>query len=87
MLEEFEKYGEVFVSTDDGSLGDKGIVTLNHALGYEWDSIYCCGPAPMMKAIASKAKETDTECEVSLENMMACGLGACLCCVEKLSGK
>ncbi|MEZ3599583.1 MAG: dihydroorotate dehydrogenase electron transfer subunit [Paramuribaculum sp.] len=83
MLEEFEKYGEVFVSTDDGSLGDKGIVTLNHALGYEWDSIYCCGPAPMMKAIASKAKETDTECEVSLENMMACGLGACLCCVEK----
>lgn len=83
MLEEFEKYGEVFVSTDDGSLGDKGIVTLNHALGYEWDRIYCCGPAPMMKAIASKAKETDTECEVSLENMMACGLGACLCCVEK----
>ncbi len=57
-------------------------MTLNHALGYEWDSIYCCGPAPMMKAIASKAKETDTECEVSLENMMACGLGACLCCVE-----
>ena len=46
------------------------------------DKIYCCGPAPMMKAIAKVAKDKDVDCEVSLENMMACGLGACLCCVE-----
>lgn len=83
MLDEFEKYGEVFTSTDDGSKGDKGVVTLNHCLTYEWDKIYCCGPSPMMKAIASKAVEIGADCEVSLENMMACGLGACLCCVEK----
>lgn len=83
MHDEFNKIGEFFVSTDDGSLGDKGVITFNHALAFAWDRIYCCGPAPMMKAIAAKAKETDTACEVSLENMMACGLGACLCCVEK----
>ena len=81
-LEEFEKIGPVHISTEDGSLGEKGLVTLNSALEQTWDMIYCCGPAPMMKAVANVAKKIGTECEVSLENMMACGLGACLCCVE-----
>ena len=45
--------------------------------------IMVCGPKPMMIAVARYAKNTRTDCEVSLENMMACGLGACLCCVEK----
>ena len=81
-LEEFEKVGEVYVSTEDGTMGEKGLVTTNSVLATDIDKIYCCGPAPMMKAIAKVAKEKNIDCEVSLENMMACGLGACLCCVE-----
>ena len=81
-LEEFEKIGKVFVSTEDGSMGEKGLVTTNSILSTDIDKIYCCGPAPMMKAIARVAKDKSIDCEVSLENMMACGLGACLCCVE-----
>ena len=81
-LEEFEKIGKVYVSTEDGTKGEKGLVTTNAVLASKIDKIYCCGPAPMMKAIAKVAKENAIDCEVSLENMMACGLGACLCCVE-----
>lgn len=82
-LDLFELYGKVHLSTDDGSKGERGVVTLHSVLTRKWDRIYCCGPAPMMKAVASKSRENGAECEVSLENMMACGLGACLCCVEK----
>ena len=49
----------------------------------EFDRISTCGPKPMMVAVAKYAKVNGVTCEVSLENMMACGLGACLCCVEK----
>ncbi len=75
--------GEVHITTDDGSEGIKGVVT-DHPVFSEktFERIYCCGPAPMMKAVARKAKELCVDCEVSLENMMACGVGACLCCVE-----
>lgn len=82
-LDEFRALGRVHVSTDDGSAGAPGLVTANPALATGVDMIYCCGPAPMMKAVAAKAREIGAGCEVSLENMMACGLGACLCCVEK----
>ncbi|MBD5284789.1 MAG: dihydroorotate dehydrogenase electron transfer subunit [Bacteroides sp.] len=83
-LPEFEAVGKVHVSTEDGSMGEQGLVTGNSALSSEkWDIIYCCGPAPMMKAVAKVAASIGADCEVSLENMMACGLGACLCCVEK----
>ena len=80
----FRQWGRVFVTTEDGSLGEKGFVT-NHSILREerFDYIYTCGPTPMMKAVARYATEQDTECEASLENLMACGLGACLCCVEK----
>ncbi len=81
-LEEFKKIGTVHISTEDGSLGEKGLVTTNSVLEHKWDRIYCCGPAPMMKAVARVATSMGAQCEVSLENMMACGLGACLCCVE-----
>ncbi len=81
-MEQFEEVGRVHISTEDGSLGEKGLVTQHSALNENIDNIYCCGPAPMMKAVAHIAKERNIECEVSLENMMACGLGACLCCVE-----
>lgn len=83
MLDEFEAVGKVYTSTEDGSHGEKGFVTTNSVLNEKIDKIYCCGPMPMMKAVAAIAKQKGTECEVSLENKMACGLGACLCCVEK----
>ena len=73
----------VAVSTDDGSRGYHGLVTALHEVSERYDRIYCCGPTPMMKAVARIARERNIPCEVSLENMMACGLGACLCCVEK----
>ncbi len=82
-IEEFLAVGNLHISTEDGSRGCKGLVTANPILDSEFDRIYCCGPAPMMKAVASIAREKGIDCEVSLENMMACGLGACLCCVEK----
>ncbi len=84
MLDEFKKYGRVCVTTEDGSEGEKGFVTQHSLLHQErFDMIYTCGPTPMMKAVARYAREKDIECEASLENLMACGLGACLCCVEK----
>lgn len=84
MLDAFSEVGEVFVTTEDGSMGEKGFVT-NHSLlqTEKFTRIQVCGPKPMMVAVARYAKSVETECEVSLENMMACGLGACLCCVEK----
>lgn len=85
MLGEFEKYGRVFVTTEDGSMGEKGFVTNHSVLQTErFDMIHCCGPTPMMKAVARYARQNQVECEVSLENLMACGVGACLCCVEKI---
>lgn len=82
LVDEFAKYGTVYLSTEDGSVGEKGLVTGNSAMQADYDIIQCCGPLPMMKAVAKIAREHNIECEVSLENMMACGLGACLCCVE-----
>ena len=84
MLDEFEKYGRVCLTTEDGTAGERGFVT-NHSVLDEirFDRIASCGPKPMMVAVAKYAKSRGIECEVSLENMMACGLGACLCCVEK----
>ncbi len=84
LLSEFEKYGRVLVTTEDGTMGEKGFVTNHSILQQEhFDMIQCCGPTPMMKAVARYAYKSGTACEVSLENLMACGLGACLCCVEK----
>lgn len=80
----FEKYGPVYVTTEDGSQGEKGFVTQHSLLQKSsFDRISVCGPKPMMLAVARYARQSNLPCEVSLENMMACGLGACLCCVEK----
>ncbi len=71
------------IATDDGSLGEKGLIT-QHSLMQQlkaYDKVFCCGPTPMMKAVARMSEATAVPCEVSLENTMACGLGACLCCV------
>ena len=85
MLDEFRKYGHVCITTEDGTLGEQGFVT-NHSIlcdGERFDQISTCGPKPMMVAVARYAREHGICCEASLENLMACGLGACLCCVEK----
>lgn len=82
-LDYFLELGKVNVCTDDGSYGFKGVVTQHPVMSEPFDGIYCCGPLPMMKAVANVARENSVGCEVSLENMMACGVGACLCCVEK----
>lgn len=84
LLDEFRKYGEVCVTTEDGSAGEKGFVT-NHSVlqRVKFDQISVCGPKPMMQAVARFAHSEDVFCEVSLENKMACGVGACLCCVEE----
>ena len=82
-LTDYQKFGETFVTTEDGSLGEKGFVTMHSVWQKQsFDKIYVCGPKTMMKAIAKLAIEKNVWCEVSLENLMACGLGACLCCVE-----
>lgn len=82
-LADYQQFGETFVTTEDGSLGEKGFVTMHSVWKKQsFDKIYVCGPKPMMKAVAKLAAENGVWCEVSLENLMACGLGACLCCVE-----
>ena len=83
-LELFKTVGRVFVTTEDGSMGERGFVTNHSVLAHErFDQISTCGPKPMMVAVARYAKAEGIDCEVSLENKMACGVGACLCCVEK----
>lgn len=85
-LDMFEEQGRVYVTTEDGSKGERGFVT-NHSVleKMHFDSVATCGPKPMMVAVARWAAHKGIECEASLENMMACGLGACLCCVEKMA--
>jgi dihydroorotate dehydrogenase electron transfer subunit len=82
--EEYGKLGEVLITTEDGSMGEKGVAT-NHSLFNEnlerFSNIFTCGPEPMMKAIAAIAEMHGIPCQVSLENTMACGIGVCLCCV------
>lgn len=85
-LDRFRALGEVCLTTEDGSEGERGFVT-QHSLWQSVDAsqdwrICTCGPKPMMVAVARLAREKGIPCEASLENLMACGLGACLCCVE-----
>lgn len=84
--EEYKKYANVHITTEDGSEGKKGYVIHHPVLWDEtkhFNKIFTCGPEAMMKAVAKYAYKRDIECEVSLENLMACGIGACLCCVVK----
>lgn len=84
LAEEFEKYGEVYVATEDGSAGVKGTVLDAIKVNkLNADIIYACGPKAMLKALKEYAKEQNMECWISLEERMACGIGACLACVCK----
>ena len=83
MLDSFARFGNLQITTEDGSLGVKGLVTEHPVLGEQFDRIYCCGPTPMMRSVAALAAKLGTPCYLSLEEKMACGFGACLCCVVK----
>jgi dihydroorotate dehydrogenase electron transfer subunit len=87
-FEEYQKTGNVYLTTEDGSVGEKGYVTSHPVLHQRtYNRVYCCGPESMMKAAAAYALENNMVCEVSLENLMACGFGVCLCCsVETVRG-
>jgi dihydroorotate dehydrogenase electron transfer subunit len=83
LLSDFRQRGTVYLTTEDGSSGEKGLVTDHSVLRSEtFSRIYTCGPKPMMVAIARYASSRNIPCEASLENRMACGIAACLCCVE-----
>jgi len=84
LTDQLADYGDVLVTTEDGSKGETGMVTDHSIIAgrlNDFDKIYTCGPDAMMKAIAKLARDNKIDCEASLENMMACGFGACLCCV------
>ena len=82
LKEQFEENGTVYISTEDGSVGTKGnVMDAIPENGLEADIIYACGPTPMLRAIKQYAEEQGIECYISLEERMACGIGACLACV------
>lgn len=81
---EFEPYGEVFMSSDSGTLGVKGtVMDAIRKYGIEGTHIYACGPTPMLRAIQKYALDNNIRAQLSLEERMACGVGACLACVCK----
>lgn len=81
--EDFKKAGcNVIVATDDGSYGHHGLVT-ECLEGVEADVIMACGPMPMLKGLCKIAEARGIECQISLEERMACGIGACLGCACK----
>jgi len=82
----FNRFGKVYFATDDGSAGEKGVVTQHSFLSNVSGNIsmvYTCGPKVMMKAVALWAENNNISCEASLETNMACGIGACLCCAQE----
>lgn len=82
----FNRFGKVYIATDDGSTGEKGVVTQHSFLrnvSGDIGMVYTCGPEVMMKAVALWAENNDIHCEASLETYMACGIGACLCCAQE----
>lgn len=84
LKEDLEKCGEVFIATEDGSVGTKGnVMDAIRENALKADIIYACGPMPMLRAIKAYAKEAGIPAYISLEERMACGVGACLGCVCK----
>jgi dihydroorotate dehydrogenase electron transfer subunit len=81
----FKKFSDVLFTTDNGSYGECGNV-LEHSIfkqtKFPFSKIYACGPEAMLKSLAKWSINNNVDCEVSLENLMACGIGACLCCVQ-----
>ncbi|MCM1056844.1 MAG: dihydroorotate dehydrogenase electron transfer subunit [Firmicutes bacterium] len=88
LKEEFERYGRVYIATEDGSVGTKGnVMDAIRENGLEADRIFACGPMPMLRAVKAYAGERKLKAYISLEEHMACGVGACLGCVVKTKEK
>ncbi|MCR5503703.1 MAG: dihydroorotate dehydrogenase electron transfer subunit [Lachnospiraceae bacterium] len=93
LAEDLEKYGTLYIATEDGSTGDAGnVLDVVRNRNLTADVIFACGPMPMLKAVAEYAagetgKGHHTEAFLSLEERMACGVGACLGCVVKTKEK
>lgn len=88
LKEDLEKNGTVYIATEDGSVGTKGnVIDAIKENALEADVIYACGPMPMLRALKAYATEHDMDCFVSMEERMACGIGACLACVCKTKDK
>ena len=84
LMDDLKKQGSVYVATEDGSVGTKGnVMDAIRENGLEADAIFACGPAPMLRAIKAYALEKGIPCWISMEERMACGVGACLACVCK----
>lgn len=84
LQEEFKRLGNPYVATEDGSYGTEGnVMDAIRENGLDAEIIYACGPMPMLRAVKTYAKERNIECWISLEERMACGIGACLGCVCK----
>ena len=84
LKEEFEAAGELYISTEDGSVGTKGnVMDAIRENDLDEEVIYACGPTPMLRALKQYASENHMECWISMEEKMACGIGACLACVCK----
>lgn len=84
LTEEFEAVGQVFMASEDGRHGVKGnVMDAIREYAIQGEVIYACGPTPMLRAIQAYAKEHRIEAQISLEEKMACGIGACLACVCK----
>lgn len=84
LKEDLEKYGKVYIATEDGSVGTKGnVMDAIEENGLDADLIYACGPMPMLRAVKAYAAEHGIKAYISLEEHMACGVGACLGCVVK----
>lgn len=84
LQKEFKKHGTLYVATEDGSYGTEGnVLDAIRENGLDAEIIYACGPTPMLRAVKEYAQKKQIECWVSLEERMACGIGACLGCVCK----
>ena len=85
--EELSRNAALYVATEDGSAGTKGnVLDAVRENRLEADAIFACGPAPMLRALKAYAAEEGIDCYLSLEERMACGIGACLACVLHLQG-
>ena len=88
LLEDFRNRGQIYIATEDGSAGTEGnVLDAIRENGLDADIIYACGPTPMLRAIKEYAAEQNIECWISMEERMACGIGACLACVCKTKEK
>ncbi len=88
LVNELKKYADVYIATEDGSVGTKGnVLNAIDENNLSADIIYACGPTPMLRALKEYGQKNNIETWISMEEKMACGIGACLACVCKSKNK